>query len=119
VLAAAAAVVFRCPALTDVEVAIRTLVSLRDPDAAFWSALPLTDAAAVDRISARLVADPTVQARYAAVAAHRGGGQEIELVHPLAHSVFSIVQRGAGAARHSAVPREAQRRRSSCRSTRP
>jgi hypothetical protein len=80
------------PGVADVEVAIRTLVSLRDPDAAFWSALPLTDAAAaVDRISARLVADPTVRARFAAVAAHRGGGKEIELVHPLAHSVFSVV----------------------------
>lgn len=78
--------------MTEIDVAIQTLVSLRDPDAPFWSTLPLADAATVDRIAARLIADPTVQARYAAVAAHREGGKEVDLVHPLAHSVFSIVR---------------------------
>jgi hypothetical protein len=50
VLAIAAA--FRHPALTEIDVAIQALVSLRDPGASFWSTLPLTDAATVDRICA-------------------------------------------------------------------
>lgn len=79
------------PGVTEIDVAIQTLVSLRDPDAPFWNTLPLADAATVDRIATRLVADPTVQARLAAVAAHREGGKEVELVHPLAQSLFLIV----------------------------
>lgn len=80
--------------LTDVDVAIQTLVSLRQPDAAFWSELRPTHASTVDRIAARLIADTSVRDKLAAVAAHRAsgaGGKEIELVHPLAHAVFSIV----------------------------
>lgn len=81
--------------MTDEAAAIQMLVSLRDPDAAFWAVLPpADDAATVTRISQRLVADPTVLARFAALSTCRAPGgsvNEIELVHPLAHSVFSII----------------------------